>query len=255
LAVVLLGNIPLSLISADSGKLTTIVASVSLVLIFLFLPETQYPRVSKAQAPPQVESSDSEYQSDPPKESLPIEEAVPAGLPVKKSYLQGLKPWSGINPNGEKANFLSLFLRSWPLILYPAVAYSTFVFGVAVSCMIALFTTVAIVFQSPPYNFSPGIQSLVFLAMLTGGLIGAFVGGYGSDVVIKYRTTKNNGIFEPENRLILLILPVFIVPAGVLMYVPFLFLILAFLSFFVFVILTCLDVSNSDVGTDFVVQI
>jgi len=142
-------------------------------------------------------------------------------MPVKKTYRQGLRPWSGINPNGEKASFLSLFLRSWPLVVYPAVAYSTFVFGLAVSCLIAVFTTVATVFQSPPYNFSPGIQSLIFLALLTGGLIGAFVGGFGTDVVIKYRSSKNNGVFEPENRLILMIFPMLIVPAGLLMYVVF----------------------------------
>jgi hypothetical protein len=134
------------------------------------------------------------------------------------SYLQQLVPWSGINPNGQKASFFWLFIRPWPLILYPAVAYATLVFGFAISALLMVVVTGAEVFQSPPYNFGPGIQSLMFLFGVIGGLLGSMWGGYGTDVLTRYRSSKNNGIFEPENRLIMLVAPLLLGPAGVLMY-------------------------------------
>jgi MFS family permease len=79
--------------------------------------------------------------------------------------------------------------------------------------------TAASVFQAPPYNMTPGIQSLIFVPGILGAALGAYMGGALTDKFIEYRTKNNNGIFEPETRLVALIFPLFIVPAGVLMYV------------------------------------
>jgi len=155
------------------------------------------------------------------KDSTSVEEATLAAIPAKKSYLQELRPWSGINPNGQKANFLFLFIRSWPLIFYPAIAYSTYIFGLVVSAILITVTQSPAIFQAPPYNFTPGIQSLQHIPMIIGSGLGCAWGGIGTDIVAKYRSSKNNGIFEPESRLILLIAPLFVVPAGLLMYRPF----------------------------------
>lgn len=202
-------------------KMMTIISGVIFLAIFFFLPETQYPRASAAQAPSLTSPSvENQSETSHPKDVSSIEENPPAPVPAKKTYLQELKPWSGLNPNGQKAGFISLFLRSWPLILYPAVAYSTLVFGLAVSGLLIAVSTAATVFQSPPYNMSPGIQSLIFLAMLIGAAIGSAYGGIGTDVVARFWSRKNSGIFEPETRLILLIAPLFLVPAGLLMYSP-----------------------------------
>jgi len=196
----------------------TIVSGVVFLALFFFLPETQYPRTSTAQAP-FLQSSSSEDQSEPPKQKdeTTVEENLPVAIPAKKTYLQQLKPWSGINPNGQKASFFSLFIRSWPLVFYPAVAFSTLVFGLAVSDILIAVGTSASVFQGPPYNMSPGIQSLIFLFLMGGALIGAAFGGKGTDIYAKYRSSKNDGVFEPESRLVLLIGPLLIVPSGLLM--------------------------------------
>jgi len=196
----------------------TIVTGVALALTFFGLPETQYPRASAAQAPIQPTSSEDRISTPTPKDETSVEENVRTAIPAKKSYLQQLKPWSGINPNGQKASFFWLFIRPWPLIFYPAVAYSTLVFGLAISSLLMVVATSTEVFQSPPYNFGPGVQSLMFLFSVVGAFFGAMFGGYGTDVLTKYRSSKNNGIFEPENRLIMLIGPLFIGPAGILMY-------------------------------------
>ena len=138
----------------------------------------------------------------------------------KKSFIQELNPWSGIDPGIEKGNsFLFLCVRPWPLVFYPAVIYSFLVFSFNLACLLIVVNTAAPIFQSPPYNMSPGVESLIFLPGVIGAAIGAYTGGALTDRFIKWHTQKNDGIFEPEARLVALIFPLFIVPAGVLMYI------------------------------------
>jgi hypothetical protein len=194
------------------------VYGVVVVAVFFFIPETQYPRSSLAQypsahlLPPRLQSD-----SKSSKPIVTVEEAQ-AVIPPKKSYLQQLKPWSGINPNGQKASFVELSLRGWPLILYPAVAYATVAFGFGVCGILMCIATYSIVFESPPYNMDPGIASLMFLFLAGGAFIGSFCGGVATDLLSRYLSSKNNGIFEPESRLILLIGPLFLLPSGLIMY-------------------------------------
>lgn len=151
----------------------------------------------------------------------------------KQSYFTvGLRLWSGINPGIDKnTSLINLFLRPWPLVVYPAAIYSFMVFSVLLGGLIAIAATVATVFQSPPYNMSPGIQGLAFyIPVIIGVILGSIWGGALSDHYVAWRTRKNNGIFEPEIRLHLMILPLFITPAGLLM--------------------CALDGIQADVGTD-----
>jgi hypothetical protein len=106
------------------------------------------------------------------------------------------------------------------LTVYPAVIYSFLVFSVNVACGVGTSSTVASVFQNPPYNMSPGIQSLINIPAVIGAAAGSYWGGALTDRFVEWRARKNNGVFEPETRLLALGLPLFIVPAGVLMFVP-----------------------------------
>jgi Major Facilitator Superfamily len=201
-----------------NGKFLTIVSAVILFGMIFFLPETQYARSSTSPDPSAQRSHLAERI-----DSTFSEKSQSSSIPVKKRYLQELKPWSGINPNGHKASFLFLFLRGWPLIVYPAVLYSTVVFGLAVSSILIAVGTAPNVFQAPPYNMTPGVQSCIYTAMLIGAFLGAIWGGYGTDLISKYRASKNDGVFEPESRLLLIVAPTLLVPSGLLMYtIPYL---------------------------------
>jgi hypothetical protein len=188
--------------------------------LFFFLPETQFPRVAQASSP-QAASIRSPSNEDRPEfakqnESTSLDEAHIA-VPTKKTFTQQLSPWSGINPNGQKTNYFWLFCRQWPLIFYPAVAFSTLAFGLSVSDTLLIVNTAALTFEYPPYNMSAGIFSLAHLPLMIGAAIGAAYAGFGIDLYAKSRSRKNNGIFEPESRLVLLIAPALIVPAGLFM--------------------------------------
>ena len=104
-------------------------------------------------------------------------------------------------------------------MVYPAVIYSFLTFSFNLAGILAIGNTAAFVFQSPPYNMSPGIQSLIFVPGLIGCTLGTIWGGALTDRYTQWKTRKNNGIFEPEPRLVSLILPLLIVPGGILMFV------------------------------------
>jgi len=133
----------------------------------------------------------------------------------KKSFLQELKPYSTID---RSKNYFLLLFRPIPIILYPATIFSFLTFASTLGFLIAALTTSAAVFQSPPYNMSPAINGLINIPSFIGNVLGSYCGGGLTDVIAEKAARRNNGIFEPEARLIALILPFFIVPAGLLMY-------------------------------------
>jgi hypothetical protein len=141
------------------------VAGITAVSIFLFFPETRYlrtygkglDRVSDTESietPRPVDEKNVALQSSPASHTSEI---------PKKSFLQELKPWSSIHPD---SSFIGLLLRPWPLIVYPAVIYSFATFSSTQAWAICLLNTHASIFQRPPYNMSPGINSSYLYPLL-----------------------------------------------------------------------------------------
>lgn len=71
---------------------------------------------------------------------------------------------------------------------------------------------------APPYNFSISQQGLVFLAPCIGNMFGSFFCGYINDKLSHWSARNNDGIFEPEMRLPVIIFPAILVPIGLLMF-------------------------------------
>ena len=178
------------------------------VAIFFFFPETQYSRVKiePRSSSPQGKSDETAVDEIPSVESQEIIH--------RKSYLQQLKPFSKIN---REENYLVLLLRPIPVILYPATIFTTLALASSLGWFLAALSTNASVFQAPPYNFSPSINGLINIPGLIGNALGAIWGGALTDKFVEWQARRNGGIFEPEQRLVALILPFFVLPAGILM--------------------------------------
>ena len=136
-------------------------------------------------------------------------------FPPKRSFLNELNPWSGID---HQANLLTLFLRPWPLIVYPAIILGFLGYSATLGWYLVVSNTFASIFQAPPFNFSPSISGLINISGLIGTVLGAYAGGALTDKVVEWKARKNNGIYEPEFRLLTLIIPFFVLPFGLLMY-------------------------------------
>jgi hypothetical protein len=186
---------------------------ITAIAIFLFFPETQYTRHSPSVLVDESKPSEKQSASETIQES-----GGSVAAPSKKTFLQELKPWSKIN---SEYSYLVLLLRPLPLVVYPAIIFSFLTFSTALGWLLSILTTYASVFQAPPYNMSTGISSLINIAAIIGCLIGGYSGGALTDKIAEWQARKNNGTFEPEARLLALVVPFFVVPLGVLMYAMF----------------------------------
>jgi hypothetical protein len=197
------------------GKLTSIVSGLNALAIFFCFPETHYIRETSTIR----ESTDEENVGSTAQDVkvLAPDSHCDTSARPKKTFVQQLKPWSTINPT---SSYFNLFFRPWFLVVYPAVAYATLNLSSGIAWVLAVLNTNASIFQSPPYNMSPGINSLINIPAFIGVTLGSYYAGAFTDRYAEWRARRSDGIFEPETRLVALVLPFFVVPAGIIMFVP-----------------------------------
>lgn len=104
------------------------------------------------------------------------------------------------------------------LATFPAITYSAVTFGTVLSCFAIIITIMAIYLPLPPYNFSPSGVGLMNLPPFIGAAIGSFVGGWANDKSIMYLAKKNQGIYEPEMRLWMVLPTALTIPIGILVF-------------------------------------
>ncbi|KAJ5179282.1 hypothetical protein N7492_002492 [Penicillium capsulatum] len=121
----------------------------------------------------------------------------------KVPYLQMLKVWNGrMTPE----NWLKIAARPFILFAYPSVLWSTVVYALSVGWLIVLSESVAFIFESKEhYGFTALQAGLIYISPFVGGLLGTAVAGKVSDIIAKFLTRRNGGIYEPEFRLIMAI--------------------------------------------------
>jgi len=205
--------------------MAAIFCGVNFIAVVLFVPETRYSRDFNAS----LESTASgRIQSDYFKGGEKVDTASPVTTAVesplsspsarqipKKTFLQTLSLWSGVPKN---TNMLKVFLRPFALIMYPAVIYAFLGYAVALFLVVSVNLLNSFVLEAPPYNWSIAKDGLINIPGIIGNVVGSFASGWVVDKYCDWRTRKNNGVFQPESRLVMLILSVFIVPAGALLF-------------------------------------
>ena len=199
------------------------------IVVVLFFPETRYYRSgvrtiapdegpassdtrSEALSDIEIARKDSEKSHGLAASEISDRSGAQEMIP-KKSWRQELTLWSGVP---KDTSLLKLFIRPLPLIVYPAVIVSFLGYAVSLSWVVAINILNPFVLQAPPYNWKPSINGLINITGLIGNVIGAWLGGWVVDKYSDWRSKKNGGIFEPETRLHLMIIPALIVPAGCL---------------------------------------
>ncbi|KAB8234173.1 major facilitator superfamily domain-containing protein [Aspergillus alliaceus] len=125
-----------------------------------------------------------------------------------------LHSW-GVNPN---KSWHDLFLRPYQLALFPPVLWAGVFTGVSICWWAAIFTTESQFFTGPPYHWSGEKVGLTNVPALIGSILGTLFAGNVSDWFIIVAARRNNGIREPEHRLILLALTAIITSGGLVMY-------------------------------------
>lgn len=118
-------------------------------------------------------------------------------------YLQTLRPWNG-RLNHDK--WYRLAIRPFVLFAYPAVLWSAVVYSLSIGWLIVLSESVATIYENKnTYNFTALGTGLIYISPFVGGILGTAVAGRVSDMIVRYMTRRNGGIYEPEFRLVMTI--------------------------------------------------
>lgn len=127
-----------------------------------------------------------------------------SGLPRDTaSWSSSLKIWNG---RMSETSWIKAMVRPFILFAYPAVLWSALVYSLSVGWLIVLSEAVsAIYINRSTYNFNSLQVGLVYLSPFVGGVLGTAVAGRISDILVRYLARRNNGVYEPEYRLIMTI--------------------------------------------------
>lgn len=212
--------------------MAAIFTGVTFLAIVFFVPETRYDRdfsqsfgASLPTPSTRSASEDDESRYTPVEEKTtnhtangtqpvpPYEQQQPPQLP-KKTRLQDMHLFSGRSPT----SLTTLFLRPFPLIAYPAVIFAFLAYAASLAWVVAVNILNSFVLEAPPYNWGAAQDGLINIAGLIGNLIGALSGGWLVDRYCDWRTRRTAGVFRPESRLFLLVVPLVAVPAGCVLF-------------------------------------
>lgn len=119
----------------------------------------------------------------------------------KHSFWHDMKPFHGRVSDDP---FWKVLCRPLMMLAFPQVLYSLFAYGLTTSWLVVVGGVLAQLFTAPPYNFSVSGVGLVAVAPLIGSIIGAFCSGPAADAAAKLLSRRNNGVYEPEFRLVII---------------------------------------------------
>ena len=150
-------------------------------------------------------------QSSPETSAQEIDTTIPL-----KSYRQRLALVT--KTPGSFSDFFRHFYQPLMMLAIPGVLYVALQFGAFLSWVSVVAVTESDYFSGPPYNFSTIGIGLLNLPPFIGAVLSTLYVGLLSDWSIIQLAKRNGGIYEPEMRLYLTIIPAFIGPAGLFIY-------------------------------------
>ncbi|KAG5949686.1 hypothetical protein E4U60_002224 [Claviceps pazoutovae] len=215
--------------------------------VFLFCPETAYRRDAKyntdgnmnqeKETPsPEVNGAATITTTKTTKEAEAESEAASEGVPARRTGFVLFPKTSAMQPIGDantpRKTFVEsmslfdgrktherywvLFLRPFPLILNPAFIWSCLIQGTMIGWTIFIGVIVAVIFIGPPFFWGEEKTGFTYVAPFLGAVLGFIISGLLADPTARILTRRNNGIYEPEFRLVL-VLPM-LITAGIGLY-------------------------------------
>jgi MFS family permease len=132
-------------------------------------------------------------------------------IPKKASYIQSLKPFNGRKTDDS---FWKLFFRPFPLFGHPAILWCCLTQGTLIGWTVFIGVMLGSIFLGPPLWWDEVNTGYAYTGPLVGAILGFLVAGGLADWSAKWMTRHNNGIYEPEFRILLVIPQLIIGSAG-----------------------------------------
>lgn len=185
--------------------------AIECVLLILFVPETAYNRdhrydidelaedhLEDLAAVEKRHAADAKAGSDDVVRVETSGSGSPALRP-KKTFVQELAFFNGTFSDD---NLFQLFIAPFAVCTNLAVLWVVIVTGGLTAFFVAQSYDMAQIFMAPPYLLSAAGVGYLSLGPFLGGLLGSIFLGATLDPLIKWCAKKNNGIYEPEYRLL-----------------------------------------------------
>ncbi|KAL4932105.1 major facilitator superfamily domain-containing protein [Aspergillus undulatus] len=185
------------------------------VAFFFLAPETAFIRACPGSTPvatgveqPETKSSNgAKHVQDV--ERVEVEEKSktrneePSSPPgqVKDSYWRSLRVF---HDRFSSASFLRVMTRPFILFLYPPILWAFLTWGTTITFTIAFGYVNGVIFTQPPYNMSTSQVGLTHISPLVQSVICEIISRPLCDRIAVALTRRNNGIYEPEYRLVLM---------------------------------------------------
>ena len=233
-----------------------IILGANLVLTFIFAPETFWDRTAKPSKRSLEETKAARSaKSYVPPEERPNAFALVQSESANESFDESLASSSNCEPRNElstnapigitqseantsksptkqvkpffkkqmiftgrhsKDNWFKVALRPFFLYVYPAVLFGAIIYSFAVVWLIVLSEVVSNIFTGEGYGYSEQTVGLFYISPFLGGMLGSILTGIISDRVIRVLIKKNDGVYEPEFRLPMLIVATVISVIGLM---------------------------------------
>ncbi|KAK9431960.1 major facilitator superfamily domain-containing protein [Lipomyces doorenjongii] len=207
LTPIITGNVTNSLGWHWMFWLVLIFSSVTLILVFFFVPEHVYNRDKRLDTDvvgddlAQQAPSDSIVSSDVADDD---NEKIPSTRQQeeKETYWHSLRLFSGSKTSRP---LWKIFLRPFALLLHPAIIWGCLTQGTMIAWTAMIGVVLAAVFMGPPLWYNEVKVGYMYTGAVVGALIGFAVAGVLSDFSAKWLSRRNNNIYEPEFRILLVI--------------------------------------------------
>jgi MFS family permease len=132
----------------------------------------------------------------------PVSNDVSGTNTTKRNFSESILPFSGRKTD---ESFFKLFIRPFPLFAHPAVMWACLIQGTMIGWTVFIGIILAAIFLGPPLFWNEVKTGYAYTGAFIGAIFGFIIAGALADWSAKYMTRRNNGIYEPEFRIILVI--------------------------------------------------
>jgi MFS family permease len=212
------------------GWLAVIISGFLVVLFYFGLEETSFDRKNPIQghdAPPTPPGEPTDLPLDGKEKEIAKVQATSStvldeecGQQKGKTYFQRIAlitPSPTLVGTGFK-QYCRRLLHTLRVFTFPAVLYSGLQWGAQDAWLTFYLTVEEDNWYEAPWFYTDAAVGIMNVPTLIGALLGCIYGGWFSDFFVLWMAKRNNGIFEAEMRLWLLLPVAFIGPTGLMLF-------------------------------------